>query len=90
MKLPKHKCGLYLEHNAYKDYYDTIERAHEDLDRDKLTLWANDESRKRSLETKEVWTLHWYPNTPIGFYKIAAPTLEELLSFAEEIEKEDE
>lgn len=86
MKFPQHKCGLYLEHNAYLDYYDTIEKAHEN--ESDLSLWKDDAAKKRSLETKEIWVLQWYPNTPIGFYRVAAPTLEELLQFAGEIENE--
>lgn len=80
MRFPKHECGLYLEHNVYRNYYDSIESAV--AQEDELTTWESDEHKKRAIETKQLWTLQWYPNTPIGFYRVAAPTLEELLTFA--------
>lgn len=86
MKLPDHKCGLFLEHNVHKDYYQTakqaIEEAPEDMD---MFPFKDEESRQRAIDTDEIWTLQWYPDTPIGSYKVAAPTLEELLEYAAEI-----
>ena len=80
MKLPNHKCGLFLTHNEHRDYYmpaaDWIEENDERLD------WQSPEHKQRAIETDEVWTLQWYPHTPVGFIAVAAPTLEELLSFA--------
>ena len=81
MKLPQHKCGLYLEHNRYKDYYETIEEAVEEVDSDE---WATHNSRENSLITGELWTLQWYPDTPIGFCRVAGYTLEEVLDRANE------
>lgn len=25
LNFPEHKCGLYLKHNAHKDYYETVQ-----------------------------------------------------------------
>ncbi len=49
--------------------------------------WENKEAEARAIAADEIWTLQWYPNTPVGFNSIAAPTLEELLAFASRIEK---
>lgn len=79
MNLPAHKCGLALEHNEHRNYYlsaaDWI-REHD------LYEFASDEAKQRAIATDEIWTLHWYPETPISFNAIAAPTLDELLEFA--------
>ncbi len=85
MNLPRHDCGLYLTHNEHRDYYQSVEEwvdEHEGYD------FKDTDSKAKAIETDEVWTLHWYPDTPIGFYSIAAPTLDELLEYAQEEEKE--
>lgn len=88
MKLPSHKCGLYLEHNVHKDYYDSPEKAIEDMDSLECPPdWESTEHKARAVTTDQIWTLQWYPDTPIGSYSIAAPTLEELLEFAATMEK---
>lgn len=87
MNFPKHKCGLYLQHNPHKDYYDRVETYIKDND---LEEWENEEAKQRAIETDEIWTLQWYPDTPIGFYCVAAPTLEEVLKLALKVEKTNE
>lgn len=83
LELPKHKCGLFLIHNEHKNYYESIV----DLIKDEQDLFRDSVCRTRSIETDELWTLQWYPDTPAGFYKVAAPTLFELLEFALEVER---
>jgi hypothetical protein len=79
MKLPEHKCGLHLEHNVHKNYH---ESASEWIEKNDHYTWKGDESKQAAIESDSVWTLQWYPHTPIGFYAVAAPTLEELLALA--------
>lgn len=76
MKLPEHKCGLYLEHNVHKDIYQDIITAVSEIADD---VWVSLEEKQKALDTGELWTLQWYPNTPVGFYKVAAAGLEKLL-----------
>ena len=78
---PAHKCGLFLTHNEHKDYYETVE---EWLNSMSQCPWdfRDEESLKRCIETNEIWTLQFYPRTPIAFEAYAAPTLEELLELA--------
>lgn len=78
MKLPPHKCGLFLTHNEHRDYYEPVTKWIAEHEYD----WPSDEAKARALATDEVWVLQWYPETPIGFNLVAAPTLEELLAFA--------
>ena len=80
MNLPEHKCGLYLEHNIHKNYYQKPEEYMKDHMEN--YEWESDETRQRAIDTDSIWTLQWYPDTPIGFCAVAAPTLEELLTFA--------
>ena len=92
MKLPRHKCGLFLTHNEHRDYYESAEEWIADQtcdDGGSRMGWENEEAKARAIATDEVWTLHWYPDTPIGFFEVAAPTLEELLAYAEKVEKEN-
>lgn len=72
--LPPHKCGLYLEHNAHRDVYESVEDAVEELG----ASWVSPGERNRALQTGEIWTLQWYPETPVGFNLIAASSLEAL------------
>lgn len=79
MKLPEHKCGLYLEHNANRDYYETVEQYLEDHTH---YQFRDEAARQACIDTNELWTLQWYPNTPVGFIAVAAASLDELLEIA--------
>lgn len=80
MKLPNHKCGLYLTHNEHRDYYESAEVY---LDNNITRIdFESPEHRQRCIDTDNIWVLQWYPNTPVGFNCVGAPTLEELLDFA--------
>ena len=87
MNFPRHKCSLSLIHNEHRDYYMTVIAWLND--HNDIFSWENDEAKQRAIGTDEVWTLQWYPNTPISFHAIACPTLEELLDWAMRIEQED-
>jgi hypothetical protein len=82
MKFPEHKCGLSLEHNANKEYYQSVEDYLDDDCGGSRFQFKDDDSRARCIQSKELWTLQWYPDTPVGFIAVAAPTLDELLDFA--------
>jgi hypothetical protein len=79
MKFPPHKCGLYLTHNEHKDLYQTLEEWYEDQ-ADNYDLLPSEFAE--CLEANEFWSLHWYPETPVGFYTAAASSLEKLLEKA--------
>jgi hypothetical protein len=78
---PHHACGLYLEHNSYKDVYDSIQDAVERKDAEE---WTSLDEKQKAMDTEEIWTLQWYPNTPVGFYRISASSLDALLLAAKE------
>ena len=85
MQLPEHKCGLYLEHNVYRDYYDSIEKGVLKIDEDWSDAWISAAERKNALLTESIWTLQWYPRTPVGFHMVAASTLEAVLEAAKRL-----
>jgi hypothetical protein len=70
--LPKHAAGLYITHNDHKNIYYTIEDHYSIDDRE----WVSLEEKRKAIELDSVWELHWYPDTPIGSYKVAASSLE--------------
>ena len=79
--LPKHACGLYLQHNPHKDVYTKLESWLKDYDPE-MYEFASDDARQRCIDTDEIWTLQWYPNTPVGFNAVAGSTLNECLELA--------
>jgi len=81
MKFPDHKAGLMLMHNEHRGYYESADEWMKD--NEEIYEWPSDDAKKKAIETDSIWTLTWYPATPVGSYSIAAPTLEELLQFAE-------
>lgn len=78
MKLPSHKCSLCIEHNKHRDYYLTAAAF---IAEDNYN-WKDEEAKARAITTDEIWTMQWYPDTPVGSYSVAAPTLDELLELA--------
>lgn len=83
-EFPAHNCGLYLTHNEHRDVYDPLEQFIEQRQLEFPTA----EMKERSIATDECWILQWYPDTPVGFYIVAAPTLEELILAAQQADKE--
>lgn len=82
LRFPQHNCGLYLTHNEYRDCYQKITDFHSD-DGD---CWVSEEQKAKAIETDNVWSLQWYPITPIGFYRLLACDLDVLLEKALELE----
>lgn len=82
MNLPKHKAGLYLTHNEHKDVYESIEDFYDHKD------FISPEEWHKAVAKDSVWVLHWYPHTPVGFYKVCGSSLEIVLKRAMEIDAE--
>jgi hypothetical protein len=80
--LPPHNISLSLSHNEHKCYYETAE---DYIGRDDRLDFRSAEERQACIDTNEVWELQWYPDTPVGFCAIAAPTLEALIEYAKEL-----
>jgi hypothetical protein len=83
---PAHKCSLTLQHNDHRSVYETVEQWCES--RCEHFDWVSDDQRLKAIETDEVWTLQWYPNTPIGSHALAAAELDVLLGAAKGMGRE--
>lgn len=68
--LPKQECSLYLTHNDHKIACQTVEDHYDPAD------FVSDEEYIKAIATDNVWELHWYPVSPVGFHCIAASSLE--------------
>lgn len=77
--LPKHKCGLYIEHNAHRDIYQTLQQF---IDENEHYDWSDEQEKLLALIRNEIWTIQWYPETPIGFHALAFGSLESMLKFS--------
>jgi predicted protein tyrosine phosphatase len=44
--------------------------------------WASEEERQKAISDNSVWTLQWYPETPVGFHCIGASSLSALIAAA--------
>lgn len=70
--LPKHAAGLTLQHNDHKSVYDSVEQW---IEKNTLFDFISEGEKQKAIATDSIWTLQWYPHTPIGFYSIAASSL---------------
>ena len=76
--LPEHKGGLHLDHNEHRNYYQTVEECYDPED------FVSEDEWLKAIKEDSVWVLHWYPNTPVGFTRIAASTLEAIQQWLKE------
>jgi hypothetical protein len=90
MKFPDHKCSLTLTHNAHRDYYESVEQWEAKLKEcgsmdgaGPVEIgWVSVEQRDKAIATDNVWEIQWYPDTPIGFFRLLACDLDVLLDEA--------
>lgn len=78
--LPPHKASLHLEHNPHLGYLQSVEQW--DEEQEKWADWVSPDERAKAIATNEIWTLQWYPETPIGFHALAASSLAALMAAA--------
>lgn len=85
MKLtfPKHKASMHITHNDHKSSYETAEDWILCNDDNHYADWISAEEKAKALETDSIWTLQWYPETPIGFCCVAASSFEALMEHFE-------
>lgn len=78
MKLPLH-LALTIEHNPHKVFYETVEQHLYEQDLSDDNVWIDPEDKKKCIETDNLWMIHWYPHTPIGYHIMYGSSLEQLL-----------
>jgi hypothetical protein len=69
----------YKTAQEYRDEY--FAYGHPD-EKNPLIEWASEEERMKALRENSVWTIQWYPKTPIGFHCVGASTFEAAAQFA--------
>lgn len=77
--LPKHIC-MNIQHNPHKGMYQTALDWVLDRQAEGHEFWHHD--RQQILDTDEIWTITWCPNTPVGSCFVAAATLYRALELA--------
>jgi len=78
--LPAHKASLSITHNQHKDYYQSVEQLISDPDGYYREDRFPEGELAKCIATDEIWTVHWYPDTPVGFCVVHASTLEDALA----------
>jgi hypothetical protein len=76
-----------MQHNEHKDYYQSVEGY---IKENPNMNWVSKAEMENAIETDDMWAVQWYPDTPIGFYWVAACSLEALLLWCLEWRKEHE
>jgi len=73
--LPPHKGELSLTHNEHRSLYESIGEwvAFLRLQDDE---WASADEKAKALREDSLWMLQWYPDTPVGFHRLLASSIE--------------
>lgn len=87
--MPAHKASLHITHNDHKSQYQSAAEWVEDMescraDGHAYAEWISDEQMQKAIETDSIWTVQWYPDTPVGFCCLAGADLEAVLAAARE------
>lgn len=82
---PEHRGGLSLSHNDHLSIYQTAEQyiaggsiPGSGIEDDE---WTAPGEKEKALATGNIWSLQWYPDTPIGFHVVYAASFEALVEF---------
>jgi hypothetical protein len=75
------KCGVHLTVNDHRDVYQTAKQAIEDLESMGHTVDDAD-VRAKMVDLDTIVDLHFYPDTPVGFYKVLHYDLDMALDIA--------
>lgn len=78
------KCGIYLEVNRHRDYYDTIEEAITEENERNTEPEIEPELAERMIKENMFISLQFYPDTPVGFYKVYGTSLDEVVEKAKQ------
>ena len=73
--------SMEIQYNDHKNCYETAE---EYFENDFLRQEVTDEDYEKCVELNTVWSIRWYPSTPIGFYSIYTYSLERCLEILHE------
>ena len=60
--------------------YETAQQFYDDGEYDRIN-WASEEEYMKAIKENSVWTIQWYPRTPVGSCTVGASTLEAAVLF---------
>jgi len=81
--LSKCKCGIFLSINEHRDYYMSVDERLKELSDFEDSLPEIDvEVRQKMIDVDTIIEIHFYPDTPINFYRIFHWDLEKALDQA--------
>ena len=73
-----------ITYNEHKAYYQNIEEFALENNEGFANVTSNDLNasgyRQRCIDTNTIWIAHVYPRTPVGFFRLCAPTFDELVA----------
>jgi hypothetical protein len=81
LTFPAHKGAMHISHNDHKNQYQTAEDWATDNEQDEFADWISEEERAKAISEDSIWTLQWYPETPVGFCCVAASSFEALMAY---------
>jgi hypothetical protein len=82
LRFPPHKGSLHLVHNEHRMNYETVAKCASHSDYGLQPCWVSEEQRLKAIATDELWTIQWYPDSPVGFFCLWACDLDVLLASA--------
>ena len=82
LNLPTHKGELSITHNQHKSNYVSVREHLGFSDHMPEDLGISTDEYAALCAGDELWEIQWYPDTPVGFYYVAAATLERALELA--------
>ena len=80
-------CALHIEHNDHHTVYESAEAKIRWQENDPKADYFGDvpeDEKKKMIEADSIWTVHIYPNTPVGFNVYHAATLDAAIDAAKE------
>ena len=78
--LARCKCGVHFTINGHRGVYEDVTTALDDLVSCGFDI--EPDIRQKMIETDTIIDLHFYPDTPVGFYKVLHYDLEMALDDA--------
>lgn len=79
--LTRCKCGVYVEVNAHRDVYESVETHFEDLEI-QAPLRIDPDIRAKMIELNTIVEIQFYPTSPVGFFRVYHYDLEAALDKA--------
>lgn len=78
-----HACN-YVDARKWHDDYGRYSGGEDDD-----ISWPSNQERLKAIDQNSVWTIQWYPDTPVGSYRVGASTFEAAARYALTFKRND-